>query len=145
MGTSEIVQRRGPRRLVPSAENGGTRLESLKTLAAKDWKRDPEVVVLEDALLEAIKEELRGEIRYHGAGTDLDLFEDMLNGKRQSFRARDLIRIIRNARISTKAGKAADRAIAMLAAMRGGAFIPLGSTNDRRHQPARRDKDRRRA
>lgn len=145
MSTGESLARRGPLPLVLSVPNGGTRLENLKQLARKDWDRDPEVVVQEEAVLRILKDELHGEIRHHGPGTDSDLFEDMLNGKRQAVRLRDLIRVIRNARLSTKAGRAADRVIRHLAASRNLVVIPMGSTGDRRHQPERRQEERRRA
>ncbi len=145
MSTGQSLARRGPQSLVPSQVDQGDLLLNLQQLARRDWERDPEVVREEAACLQILKEKLRGEICHHGPGTDSDLFEDMLNGRRQAVRLRDLIRVIRNSRLSLKAGAAADHVIRRLAASRNLVVIPMGSTNDRRHQPSRRQAERRRA
>jgi hypothetical protein len=140
--TSAMLARKDPQRQVLSEKSKGTRLENLRRLAPRERE---DVLVEEDACLRIWHEALSGEIKYHGPGSDDDLFEHMLNGRRQSVRLRDLIRVIRNSRLSTRAGNAADLVLRRLAALRGLAVIPLNSSSDRRHRPVRREGERRRA
>jgi hypothetical protein len=142
LSTGQTFARKNPQRQVLPTETKGTRLENLRRLAPRE--RD-DVLVEEDACLRIWHEALSGEIKYHGPGSDDDLFEHMLNGRRQSVRLRDLIRVIRNSRLSTRAGNAADLVLRRLAAMRGLAVIPLNGTDDRRHRAVRREGERRRA
>jgi hypothetical protein len=142
--TGQSLARIEPQRLVRSEKNESTRLDAMKEAFARAWAEDPDTLSVEERCLDDIENALQGEIKYHSGQRRRELWGAILKGHRARIQLADLIRLVLRGRGSIKAGQAADRVLHRLAAHRGLALIPIGSTHDRRHQAARRRAERRR-